>query len=313
MYESKPRSGEARSTIEAPYTPADRRVNNDPRERPQNPRRVSPWVIALGSVFILCAVLTACAAATAGILQGILNVNSPARETVSRQFTVGAVPSVEITVDAANVEVKPGAAGQVSAVLTKETHAITQSLAQQDLNAITLDTTQNGDVVTIHVNTPDGPVSLGDAQRRISLNVSLPPTANVSVNGGAGNVEISGIAGRVNTQLGAGNVTMRSMTFSGSSSARASAGNIEIAGALTPETNLDLSASTGNVELTLPGDTSAHVDATTTLGNASVNGFPQATGQLNTKSVISADLNPNPQSVITAHVAVGNLTIRASA
>jgi hypothetical protein len=331
MDENEARSGEARSTIESPYAPRERRENTDPRERPQNRPRVSPWIIAAGSILLVCAALTACTAAAAGAVRGILFVTSPARATVTRQFAVGAVPSVEINVDAANVEVTRGAPGQVSLTLTKETHAITQSLARQDLDAITLDTEQNGDVVTIRVNTPDGAGVLGAAQRRISLDVSLPPTANVAVTGGAGNVEITSIAGRMDVQLGAGNltmrgatlsdnstvqvsagnVTMRNMTLNGSPSVRSSAGNIEIQGALAPETNLDLSASTGNVELTLPSDTRAHVEATTSVGNANISGFPHAADQSDARNVLSTDLNPNPDSTITAHVSVGNLTIRA--
>jgi hypothetical protein len=312
-HESEARSGEARSTIEAPYEPRERRVNTDPRERPQNPRRVSPWVIVLGSILLVCAALTACTAAAAGAVRGILLVTSPARETVTRQFAVGAVPSVEIDADAANVEVTQGAAGQVSAVLTKETHAITQSLARQDLDAITLTTEQNGDRVTIRVNSPDGPAIFGAGQRRISLNVSLPPTANLAVTSAAGNIEISDIAGRMDVEVSAGNVTMREVTLSGSSSVRASAGNIEVQSALAPQTNLDLTASAGNVELTLPSDTRAHVEATTSLGNADISGFPHVTEQSDTRNVISADLNPNPDSTITAHVSVGNLSIQAGA
>jgi anti-sigma factor RsiW len=333
MYESEPRSGEARSTIAAPYEPTERRVNNDPRERPQNPRRVSPWVIALGAILLVCAALTACTAAAAGALQGILHVNSPARETVTRQFSVGALPSVDINIDAAEVQITPGASGQVAVTLTKETHAITQSLAQQDLDAITLNTEQNGDQVTIRVDSPDGPGRFWAPQRSIRLNVSLPPTANVAVTGGAGDVGITSIAGRMDVQLGAGNltmrgvslsdtsnvqvsagnVTMRDMTLSGSPSVRSSAGNIEIQGALAPETNLDLSASTGNVGLTLPSDTRAHVEATTSVGNANISGFPHAMDQSDSRNVISTDLNPNPDSTITAHVSVGNLSIRAGA
>jgi hypothetical protein len=313
MYEPESRSGEARPTIEAPYEPRERRVNTDPRERPQNRPRVSPWVIALGSVLILCAALTACTAAVAGALQGVLVATSPARATVNRQFAVGALPTVQIDADAANIEVAQGATGQVAVTLTKETHAITQSLARQDLDAITLDTEQNGDRVTIRVNTPDGAALFGAGRRSIRLLVTLPPTANVGVTSSAGNVEINDIAGRINVQISAGNVTMRGMTLSGSSSVRASAGNIEIQGALAPETNLDLSSSAGNVDLTLPSDTSAHVEATTSLGNASVSGFPHATELSNTRNDISTDLNPNPVSTITAHVSAGNLSIHAGA
>ncbi len=315
MYESRheneAQGAAPRSTIEAPYEPRDRRVNTDPRERPQEKRRAAPWVIALGSVFILCAALTACAAASAGALQGILATTRPARETVTRQFAVGASPSVELDVEAANVRVTRGSAGQVAVTLTKETHAITQSLARRDLEAITLNAEQSGDVVTIHVKTPDGPGVFGAARRSITLAVSLPATTNVSVTGGAGNLEVSDIAGRMNVQLGAGNVTMLGVMMNGASSVRTSAGNIEIQSALAPQTNLDLSSSAGNVDVTLPGDTRTHVDATTSVGNASVSGFPHAEGQLQTKSVISTDLNPNPLSVVTAHVSVGNLTIRA--
>jgi putative adhesin len=313
MYEPEPRSGDPRSTIEAPYEPRERPVNTDPRERPQNRPRVSPWVIALGSILLVCAALTACTAAAAGALQGILASTSPARATVSRQFAVGALPSVQIDADAANIQVAQGSTGQVAVTLTKETHAITQSLARQDLDAITLDTRQNGDRVTIHVNTPDGPAVYGAARRSIKLLVTLPPTANVGVTSAAGNVEITDIAGRINVEMSAGNVTMSGVTLSGSSSVRASAGNMEIQSALAPETNLDLSASAGNIDLTLPSNTSAHVEATTSLGNAEIAGFPHATDQANSRKVLSTDLNPNPQSTITAHVSAGNLSIRAGA
>ena len=87
---------------------------------------------------LVCAALTACTAAVAGAFQGIFIATSPARATVKRQFAVGALPTVQIDADVANVQVTQGAAGQVAVTLTKETHAITQSLARQDLDAITL-------------------------------------------------------------------------------------------------------------------------------------------------------------------------------
>src|SRR5690349_8395718 len=218
MYENETRSEQARPTIESPYAPSERRVNTDPRERPQNRPRVSPWVIALGSVLIVCAALTACVTAAAGALQGILVATSPAHATVNRQFAVGALPSVQIDADAANIQVVQGSAGQVAVTLTKEAHAITRSLAQQDLDAITLDTQQNGDRVTIRVNTPDGVGRFGAGRRSIKLLVTLPPTANVSVTSAAGNVEINDITGRINVEMSAGNVTMSGVTMSGSSS-----------------------------------------------------------------------------------------------
>jgi hypothetical protein len=308
MYETEPQGAEPRASTEV-SEPRQRRVNNDPRERP----RVSPWVIALGSILILCALLTACSAAAAGAVQGILLMTSPARETITRQFPVGALPTVEVTVDAANIQITHGAPDQVVVTLTKETHAITQSLARQDLDAITLDTEQSGDLVAIRINSPDRPAVFGAAQRSISLLITVPPAANIDVTGGAGTLGINGVSGETTVHLSAGNVTMRAVSFSGSSSVRASAGNIEIQGALTPETNLEVSASAGNIDLTLPRSTRAHVEATATVGNLSISGFSQVSGQLNTRNVISADLNPNPQSVITAHVSVGNVSIRAGA
>jgi hypothetical protein len=313
MYENETRSEQARSTIESPYAPSERRVNTDPRERPQNRPRVSPWVIALGSVLIVCAALTACVTAAAGALQGILVATSPAHATVNRQFAVGALPSVQIDADAANIQVEQGSAGQVAVTLTKETHALTRSLAQQDLDAITLNTEQNGDRLTIRVNAPDGVGLYGVGRRSIRLLVTLPPTANVGVTSAAGNVEISDITGKVNVEVSAGNVTMSGMTLSGNSSVRESAGNIDIQGALAPETNLDLTSSAGNVDLTLPSDTRAHVEATTSFGNASVTGFPNAKGSQSTRNIISTDLNPNPESTITGHVSAGNLSIQAGA
>jgi len=312
MDESAPRSGKVRSTIEAPYESRERRVNTDPRERPQHPRRVSPWVIALGSILLVCAALTACTAAAAGAFQGLLVATSPARATVNRQLAVGALPTVQIDADTADIQVAQGAASQVVVTLTKETHAITQSLARQALDAITLDTEQNGDRVIIRVKSPDGPGVFGAAQRKISLDVTLPPTANVGVTSSVGDVRINDIAGRITVQTSVGDVTMRGVTLSGSSSVRASVGNMEIEGALAPATTLDLTASVGDVDLALPSDTRAHVEATTSVGDANVSGFPYATDALTSSHGISTDLNPNPQSMITARLSTGDLRLHAS-
>jgi hypothetical protein len=100
--------------------------------------------------------------------------------------------------------------------------------------------------------------------------------------------------------------------LSGSSSVRAHVGNMEIECALAPATTLDLTADVGDVDLALPSDTRAHVEATTSGGNASVSGFPTATDALTSSHVISTDLNPNPQSTITARVSTGDLRLRAS-
>jgi hypothetical protein len=312
MNESEQRSGEVRSTIEAPYESRVRRVNTDPRESPQRPRRVSPWVIALGSILLVCAALTACIAAAAGTFQGLLVATSPARATVNRQFAVRALPTVQIDADVADVQVAQGAAGQIAVTLTKETHAITQSLARQDLDAITLDTEQNGDLVTIRVKSPDGPGVFGVAHRKISLDVTLPPTANVGVTSAVGDVRITDIAGRFTVQTSVGNVTMSRVTLSGSSSVRTSVGDMEIESALAPATTLDLTDSVGDVDLALPSDTRAHVEAATAGGDASVSGFAYATDALTSSHVISIDLNPNPQSTITAHVSTGDLRLHSS-
>jgi predicted membrane protein len=88
---------------------------------------------------------------------------------------------------------------------------------------------------------------------------------------------------------------------------------MEIESALAPATTLDLTANVGDVDLALPSDTRAHVEATTSQGDTNVSGFAYATGALTSSHVISTDLNPNPQSMITAHVSTGDLRLHASA
>ncbi len=87
---------------------------------------------------------------------------------------------MQIDADAANIQVAQGSTGQVGVTLTKETHALTQSLAQQDLDAITLETQQNGDRCDHSCQSPDGVGIFGAGRRSIKWpSLCRPPLMSV--------------------------------------------------------------------------------------------------------------------------------------
>ena len=109
----------------------------------------------------------------------------------------------------------------------------------------------------------------------------------------------------------AGSITLNQVTLSGDAHLSANAGSIELQGALAPHTSLDVSTNAGSVTLTLPATTSAHVEATSTVGSISIEGWPIAVQQVFARSSASGDLTPNPTGNIVIHTNAGSVTMLA--
>jgi hypothetical protein len=282
-----------------------------PRERYRPPSYVR-WIAGLLIAFVALAL--ACGGVSA-VLAAIAFNSTPASATVDKTFSVTGVPTLVIHGAAGNVHVNPGTDGQITLHATERVRALTHSQAQSELAAITITTSQTGNQVTIgDSNTDSGGWHFfnGIQQTQIDLSVTAPANTNLNVSEDAGTLDATGFTGVLTTHVNAGTATLSSMTMARGSSLSVNAGSLTVDGALKPDASLFVEVNAGSVDLTLPHDTSAHLDATASAGSLNVNGWNVAENQEAANTSASGDLNPNPTGTITIRVSAGSATLNAS-
>lgn len=150
-------------------------------------------------------------------------------------------------------------------------------------------------------------------QRRIDLMLTVPADLALDLNLNAGTAELVGIGGALDLELNAGSTKLREVTFAGRSRLRVNAGSVTGEAALRPETELDISLNSGNLELTLPADTPAHVDAAMNAGAIHFAGWNIPVQQRFVQASASGDLAPNPTAHIIVRANAGRVAFRQRA
>ena len=286
--------------------PAYRRASEERRRPPGYVR----WIAGLLVVFVVLAL--ACGVVTA-VLAAISFNSVRASATVDKTFSVSGVPTLIIHGAAGSVHVNPGADGQITLHATKRVRALTHGQAQSALDAITITTTQTGNQVNIQEDDSDnGRWFFGGFQRiQIDLTVTAPANTNLALTEDAGSVDATGFTGKLATRVNAGSATLTSMTMAKGSSLVVNAGSLSVDGALQPDATLSVEVNAGTANMTLPQNTSAHLDATSSAGSVEVNGWNIAVNHDAANTVASGDLNPNPTGAITIRVSAGSASLNA--
>lgn len=277
---------------------------------PTERRRTSGWVKAGAGCLIALAAVMACCALGTGLSAGLQLASTDVSGTQTQSFVVAGTPRVVLDATAGNITIVPGDSGAVRISLTKSARAISRGLAQQALDDVRFDATQDGNTITITTNVGNYGRSPFVYRRAFEMTLSVPATTDLDTTLTAGNLNISGTSGTLQVHSTAGNVTLDGVTLSGTSSLRLTAGNVTLHGALDPQTALRVDVTAGNVSLFLPADTPAHLEATVTAGHVSTAGF--ATDQNSANGTLSEDLNASPNSTIAITITAGNASVVAS-
>lgn len=268
------------------------------------------WIAGLLIVFVALAL--ACGGISA-VLAAIAFNSTPASATVDKSFSVAGVPTLVIHGAAGSVHINPGTDGQITLHATKRVRALTHSQAQSALDAITITATQSGNQVNIQEDDTDvgGWFFNGFQRAQIDLTVTAPANTNLNVTEDAGSLDATGFTGQVMARVNAGSATLSSMTMARGSSLSVNAGSLSVDGALQSGASLFVEVNAGSADLTLPQNTSAHLDATASAGSLNVNGWNIAENHDAANTTASGDLNPNPTGTITIRVSAGSASLNA--
>lgn len=263
----------------APADPS-RPLQQTPRRPRRRGRRWFVWLIGCLLGVLLLALL-ACAL-VGGLVVGIalkLANEVTATTTTTQSFAVSQFPSLNIQNASGSLQVQQGPAGVVSVQITRSARDTSQSAASADLDGITVNTTQMGDTIAISTDFPDG--SLFASSSSVNLLLTVPPNTTIAADVTAGDIQISGISGLFEVTGGAGDITLHDVALADGSSIHMAMGSVTMQGAVMANAAVDISVSTGDVNLQLPADTATQLDAHTSLGAIHVSGWPMPTTRIN--------------------------------
>jgi DUF4097 and DUF4098 domain-containing protein YvlB len=168
-----------------------------------------------------------------------VNLGDRVHETSRQAIESGATPVVHVDNIAGAVTIEPWEKPTVDIVATKYGAHV------EDLHNVTVGVHRAGDEIFI-VTTYSGTTNHGDVRYKISV----PTGASVQVSNVAGMTSVGAVTGNVNvgTQAGAIEVNL---------------------GRVDGQRTIDLSATTGAIALRIASDSSASVDASSTIGGVS--------------------------------------------
>jgi hypothetical protein len=266
------------------------------------------YVRLIGAFLVLVALGWVLCSLSGAVLALIVSGSQEVSASDAQSLPITGSPTYFITAGFGSVRLVAGDPGRVSYTLDKRVRALTRSVARRELDRVTLSARQSGATVTLTEQAPG--FSWQDAleSRSITVTISLPPQATVRITTSAGVLEVSNLTLTGDSQIDqtAGDIFLRNITIARSLTIRSTAGNVDLGGSLAGGATLDVHLTAGDLTVTLPHDTSAHLDARADAGNVSVLGWPaiQPSG-----SSASGDLAPNPTGRVILAVTAGNLTV----
>jgi len=257
------------------------------------------WIVVAVLVVLLlcCCVALVIGAAFTGLVATAPQIREGGIGWVEKQteqtFTVGDAPTVEIDNFAGDIVVESGESGQVRAIATRKAGN------DRNLERIEIDLIESDDGLQIRTSCPN--TSIGNLS--VELELFVPADARLTLETGAGDVEVDDVEGTIRAQTGAGNVRV-----DGADAPMAlatGAGDIDYAGEPRGECTFDTGV--GNVTLRLPDNLAAEIELTTGIGSIDLGGF-EVDGETSGNEV-EGTVGAGDAANIEAETGAGDITI----
>jgi len=259
---------------------APRPFNTDPRERPQGERvyneagsygdfdaqkigtpqsrqrqyrRRSPWIWV-----IVLLVIVALLGGGLGLPRGGYNFS---KVEPARTFSVGTLPTVVINDDVGTIHVHTG--GTNSSVVVQVTE-VSQGLGNNSDNG-KVSYNQDSANNTVTVNAHSGPGFFGS--NSIDIEVTVPKNSNLQIKTNTGEVDVTGVTGQMSLSSDTGAIQAMQDSLTGQSILKTDTGSVTFDGTIDPKGSYQFETNTGEVDVTLPGNSSFYVDASTSTGS----------------------------------------------
>jgi hypothetical protein len=258
------------------------------------------WIIVVVVLILACCCVLAVAAGVGGWFASRRTqlgaepfvLDARYHERTEQTFEVGATPSLDVTNFAGAVTVRRGAGSTVQVVATK------RASRQTNLSRIQVSISQSGGGVLVETRK-----SFTTGSGYVDLEITAPAGSSVSLDTGAGRVQVYDLTGSLDLHSGAGEIDVQGAA--GPTRVDLGAGQIRYQGVPSGECRFQTGA--GEIVLRLPAEPDVSIDAGTGLGAVSVD-FDVA-GSVSVRSVQGV-IGTGSQGSIYAHTGVGAVSIR---
>jgi hypothetical protein len=290
---------------EAPFTTPAREPHDTAPPRPRQPWY--RWVISTPvGILVLIGLLCLLSAGGVFLLLGHVVTHT---QTTTRAFSVTAAPTLIVHDTAGSVTVKAGQADTITVQITKKVTTTLVGSAQGDFDQLAVQVNQAGNTITAEaLFAPGGGLS---PERLVDLLIQVPAPASLNLQVVTGTLDLEGVSGLVKATVETGKVQATMGKVADGSEIHVTTGSITLNGAIDAGAALTLRADTGNVEVSLPASTSAHVDASTQIGKLNITGWSLKVARSGTGASASGDLGTAPRGTITIRVGTGEVSLTA--
>lgn len=242
-----------------------------------------------------------------------------ATKTIKQSFHVQGIPNIEVNDAVGSLAVSVGGGETVSVIERINAHGLSRSLVQSDMNADAFTATQTSNGVTVAMH--DTGMASGTnicfvycyRAAEISFEIQVPPQTNLTLLASVGSVSIQGIVGQFHITSSVGSVNLDDVGFAGVSNIDVSVGSLNLRGHFAdPAAQVNVTTSVGSVNMTVPADTPAHVEARSSLGSVNVDRIWTFGGTHSGPSAsVSGDMVSNPTGRIVINSDLGSITLSA--
>ena len=237
-------------------------------------RRRWPYYLLAGCFLVpcLCCALPICLLAVtgAGFAAALSNSEVTQSHTETVALTSDAVPTLTVSNPVGAVTIRPGNDKEVVVEYTKKAYGLTKGRATAELDNIKVDVQQPADnQVKVTVSTDRQKKTLFTFANQVKLTVTVPEKVYLAITNNVGSIDIHNID--------ATGLELKNNT-----------GSITFDGSLSPDgsSSYNLTANTGAIQITLPRDVYAEIDAAADVGSINVSSdFAQSNVENNRRDV----------------------------
>ena len=300
-------------------------------------------LVAAAAVIVL---LTVRSATGGGIIPGAGNPTTYTQQSQPQSIQISTITQMQVHNQIGNITitVDPSATTPTIATL-KKVKAASSDEANKEFGNISVQVQPAGSTLSVAATVPDTGSIFGSHNDSVDLTITLPPqsvnptatsigasptptlstasaTTPLTLNAdlSIGDIRVDGLSGVLQLKDDIGNITVDHATLSDGSHLQTGTGNVTFNGNLdtTPEANnstprYKLQSETGNIDVTLPGNTNIILDANTNAGTITSD-FPISVQTSDNSANYYGPLNSNStpgstQPVLTLNVGTGNVIL----
>jgi len=267
-----------------------------PQIRQRQSRRRSPWVWV-----IVLLVIMALLGGSLGLPRG---GNHFSKVEPARTFSVGALPTVVINDDVGTIHVHTG--GTNSSVVVQVTEVSGGLGSNPDNGQVSYNQDSANNTVT--VNASSGRGFFGS--NSVDIEVTVPTDSNLQIKTDTGEVDVTGVTGQMSLSSNTGSIDAVQDSLTGQSFLKTDTGSVTFEGTIDPKGSYRFETNTGEGDVTLPSNSSFHVDATTDTGSINSD-FPSVNVQHSDFTGASAhgDVGNVPGATVTLKTDTGSISL----